>query len=169
MTWRAFVEKLRPDIYDPPVASTIRSQSHMDTHIPPPPSSSPSSSTARDKTPTQADEAYLADLESAFDLLEQLLNPDCTRRITPEKALYHAFLAPPSPEEQDNEFFPHPFGKGVCSEDHYLDDVTNYPWVRYKVRLENGEWKWERRCLLAGEGIAIGKQPCEFHREEFLV
>jgi hypothetical protein len=69
----------------------------------------------------------------------------------------------------DDEFVPHPFGEGVCKEWHFRDDVTEQPYV--KVMMAEDEVGEERReetlTLVAGEGIAIGRQPCEFHRNEF--
>ena len=88
------------------------------------------------------------------------MQPESTRRITPRGALYHAFL-----EElpEDDEFFPHPFGEGICGEWHFIDTVTEEPCV--KVNLGNG--KVEVRRLTGGQGLAIGRHPCEFHRAEY--
>jgi len=70
----------------------------------------------------------------------------------------------------DDEFVPHPFGEGVCKEWHFRDGVTEQPYVKVVVEEEDeaGEGrKEETLTLVAGEGIAIGRQPCEFHRNEF--
>ncbi|EEB93696.1 hypothetical protein MPER_07611 [Moniliophthora perniciosa FA553] len=77
-------------------------------------------------------------------------------------------------ELSDDEFVPHPFGKGVCAKYHFRDDVTEEPCVRVyadeddtyvvgghrKVPLNR---KLEVVRLVSGEGVAIGKQPCEYH------
>lgn len=65
----------------------------------------------------------------------------------------------------DDEFVPHPFGEGACREWHFRDDVTEQPYV--KVAVEGEERREETLTLVAGEGIAIGRQPCEFHKNEF--
>lgn len=69
----------------------------------------------------------------------------------------------------DDEWFPHPFGEGVCGEMHFRDDVTEEPFIRVRVTNEEtmGEGRGEVRKLVAGEGIAIGNWPCEFHKEEY--
>jgi cell division control protein 7 len=74
------------------------------------------------------------------------------------------------PEEaEDDEWFPHPFGGGVCGEKHFKDEVTEEGCVRVRVIDSSGEGKEreEVRRLVSGEGIAIGRMPCEFHREEY--
>jgi cell division control protein 7 len=110
-----------------------------------------------DENPTA--ESHAADLENAFDLLEQLMQPESIRRITPRGALYHGFL---KDEQDDDEFFPHPFGEGVCGDLHFVDEVTEEPCV--KVILGENH---EIRRLVAGEGMAIGSYPCVFHRTEY--
>lgn len=87
------------------------------------------------------------------------MQPESTRRITPRGALYHPFLAE---EPEDDEHFPHPFGEGICGDWHFIDDVTEEPCV--KVSLDAGDAEVKR--LVAGQGIAIGRYPCEFHRAE---
>jgi cell division control protein 7 len=92
--------------------------------------------------------------------------------MTPRGALYHPFLASPN-ELEDDEFFPHPFGKGICGQWHFKDDVTEEERVKIRVFGEEqlgdnaNEERYEVRTVLAGEGIAIGRQPCEFHRDDF--
>jgi len=97
------------------------------------------------------------------------MHPESTRRMTPRDALYHPFLADPS-EPEDDEFFPHPFGEGVCGDWHHLDEVTEEACVRVNVGVNgdgDGEGGGEVRRVMAGEGIAIGRWPCEFHRREY--
>jgi cell division control protein 7 len=84
-------------------------------------------------------------------------------------------------EEDDDEYVPHPYdgGQGRCHEYHFRDEVTDVECVRMIVRCEcddcqeedgPGEGSGHQGCyeevraLVAGEGIAIGKNPCEFHR-----
>jgi cell division control protein 7 len=105
-------------------------------------------------------ESHMADLECAFDLVEQLMQPESTRRITPRSALYHPFL---ESEPEDDELFPHPFGEGACGARHFVDDVTEEPCVR--IRLRDGTDEVKR--LVAGEGIAVGRNACEFHQIEY--
>ncbi|KAI6003609.1 kinase-like protein [Pisolithus albus] len=86
-------------------------------------------------SPTQ--ESHNRDIENALNLLESLMEPDSTRRITP---------------------------RGVCGRYHYTDKVTEEPYV-----LVNADGKESVRRLVAGEGIAIGKDPCEFHSKDFVL
>ena len=88
------------------------------------------------------------------------MEPEAIRRITPRKALNHPFLRDPE-EPDDDEFVPHPFGGGVCGKYHFVDDVTDDLCVRVKVE---GSEEWTTLCVQSGEGIAIGRNPCEFHR-----
>lgn len=123
--------------------------------------------------PLISPEQHTSDVDSAFDLLEQLLHPESTKRITPKRALAHPFLAGKSGEDDclpdDDEFVPHEFGEGVCGKWHIRDEVTDEMCVRIKVRCECGECggveREEVRVLKPGEGIAIGSQPCEFHED----
>lgn len=182
--WREFVQKQNeslmvphnpnPNYYPYNIHPT---QSHINSHLPPPSSSSSgndrSSPSARSPSPSSVahalalptPEAHALDIDSAFDLLEGLMNPDSTRRMTPRDALYHPFLADPS-EPEDDEFFPHPFGEGVCGDWHLIDEVTEEPCVKINFDLD-GEGAGEVRKVAAGEGIAIGRWPCEFHRKEY--
>jgi len=93
------------------------------------------------------------------------MQPESTRRMTPREALYHPFLADPS-EPEDDEFFPHPFGEGICGVWHHLDEVTEEPCVRMNLDAEE-DGGVEVRRVMAGEGIAIGRWPCEFHQREY--
>ena len=74
-------------------------------------------------------------------------------------------------EEDDDEFVPHPHdaGKGRCREYHFRDEVTDVECVRVVTHGEvdgpgHESYYEEVRALVAGEGISIGKNPCEFHR-----
>ena len=89
------------------------------------------------------------------------MEPESHRRITPRGALYHPFLADPS-EPEDDELFPHPSGEGLCQKYHFKDAVTEEHCV-----LLNADGQEKVRRLVAGEGIAIGNTPCEFHKREF--
>lgn len=89
------------------------------------------------------------------------MEPESHRRITPRGALYHPFLTDPS-EPEDDELFPHPSGEGVCQKYHFKDTVTEEHCVLLNI---DGQEKVRR--LVAGEGIAIGSTPCEFHGREF--
>lgn len=116
-------------------------------------------------------EQHVSDVDSAFDLLEQLLHPESTKRITPKRALSHPFLAGKPGEEDtlpdDDEFVPHEFGKGVCGKLHYRNTGTREMGVRVKAKCECGRCegveRFEKRAVVPGEGVAIGRQPCEFH------
>ncbi|KIM63697.1 hypothetical protein SCLCIDRAFT_1214088 [Scleroderma citrinum Foug A] len=169
MSWREFVEKQNPRLREIPLPDDRYYPYHSaDRPHPPPPSSSStfdpssgprSSSPITHVQPTQ--ESHDEDVENALSLLEKVMESDSTRRITPRDALYHPFLTHPS-EVEDDELFPHPFGEGLCQTYHFIDEVTEEPCVLVDV---NGHEKVRR--LVPGEGIAIGKNPCEFHRKEF--
>ena len=186
MPWREFVQKqneqlmepLKPDPRFYPYNTNIsRTQSQINSHLPPPSSSSSHdrSSSTRSSSPPHSfelptPESHAQDISSAFELLDGLMHPESTRRITPRDALYHRFLAPdPSESEHDDdEFFPHPFGEGVCGDLHHLDEVTEEMCVRVGVSFGEGEeGGGEVRRVMAGEGIAIGRWPCEFHKREY--
>ncbi|SJL02567.1 uncharacterized protein ARMOST_05898 [Armillaria ostoyae] len=136
MTWREFCEKQNPEIDTPP---------------PPNPDFYPHAD-----TPT-SEEEHRQDLDNAFDLLENLLHPEVVHRISPRDALYHPFLAE---SVGDDEFFPHPFGEGVCAHLHRIDGVTEQPSV--VIETEKGQ---TMKLLEHGQGLAIGNQPCEFHQD----
>ena len=169
MSWREFVEKQNPRLREISLPDDRYYPYHSaDRPHPPPPSSSStfdpssgprSSSPITHVQPTQ--ESHDEDVENALSLLEKVMESDSTRRITPRDALYHPFLTHPS-EVEDDELFPHPFGEGLCRTYHFIDEVTEEPCVLVDV---NGHEKVRR--LVPGEGIAIGKNPCEFHRKEF--
>ncbi|KAK7029416.1 Cell division control protein 7 [Paramarasmius palmivorus] len=75
-------------------------------------------------------------------------------------------------ELSDDEFVPHPFGKGVCAKYHFKDEVTEEPCVRVYAEDDDvgtvdrkvpRKRSMEVLRLVSGQGLAIGKQPCEFH------
>ncbi|KAG1768655.1 kinase-like protein [Suillus occidentalis] len=180
ISWREFVVKQNPNIFKPGTPDPrYYPYNGYDTHSPgglnyPPPSSSSSygyrqtsSSRSRSTTPTRAStpapptaDSHRADVEAGLSLLAEVMHPESTRRITPRGALYHPFLADPS-EPEDDDLFPHPFGDGVCGKWHYVDEGTDEQCV---IILDEGEQKGRR--VMSGEGIAIGRWPCEFHRNE---
>lgn len=135
MSWRDFVMKNNPLLSDPP-------------HSPPP---------APSREEDEADVArYHQDVELALDLLEKILHPMCTQRLTARDALYHPFLFEESSTDDDN--CPHPLGEGVCSSLHFQDSVTEEHCVRI---YERDGLKVQK--VHSGLGIAIGNSPCVFH------
>ncbi|EPQ58916.1 kinase-like protein [Gloeophyllum trabeum ATCC 11539] len=163
ITWREFVTRQNPDLLTPPKPDlryypySCRGSSSDNL---PASSAKSSKSDLESSSPEPPDpDTHAADIECALDLLENVMNPECTKRFTPRDALYHPFLVEPEKYE-DDEYFPHPFGEGVCSEFHMIDDETDELCVR--VGTEDGE---EILRVEAGEGIAIGSHPCEFHHD----
>ena len=147
--WRDFVMKLNPDLFP-------------DADPRPKYSTAPALSTPNLEPGPM--------LDQALDLLSKCMDPMAVTRITARDALYHPFLAEedipiprprPSPSSPpcsgDDAFFPHPFGQGVCAALHFKDEVTEM----HYIRCQDGKVKY----LEAGQGIAIGPWPCEFHRE----
>ncbi|KAF5387874.1 hypothetical protein D9615_000835 [Tricholomella constricta] len=120
------------------------------------------------RTPSHA--AHRRDIEAALDLAEQLMHPQSVRRMTPKNALAHPFLRGEEGDfdeaADDDEFVPHCFGEGVCGQWHFVDEVTGAPGVKVPVRCECGcDEEFEEVLVLeAGQGVAIGRQPCEFHQ-----
>ncbi|KDQ64112.1 hypothetical protein JAAARDRAFT_187487 [Jaapia argillacea MUCL 33604] len=188
-SWREFVERQNPKLLDPPQPNPKLFPYSCETHNPPSTSETPSKSSSRshsrssspsssitphqpprESSSTPTSSTHAEDVDGAFDLLEQLMQPESTKRLTARGALYHPFLAPPEGELQDDEFFPHPFGEGVCGQLHFMDEVTEEPCVRvFCGRGKVGEedmTRMEVRRLVAGEGVAIGRMPCEFHKDE---
>ncbi|PSR80981.1 hypothetical protein PHLCEN_2v6571 [Hermanssonia centrifuga] len=174
VSWREFVERLNPKLREPPKPDhrfyPYTTPAWSETR-PPPSSSSPTShsrySASRyssgSRSPSPAtQESYAADIDNALDLLEQIMQPEAVKRMTPRAALAHPFLKDPD-EPDDDEFVPHPFGEGVCGDYHFHDEVTEEPCVR--VRAANG--KIVVRRLMAGEGVCIGRMPCEFHKKGY--
>lgn len=120
----------------------------------------------------QSAASHTREVELAIDLAEQLMNPFSTRRITPKQALAHPFLRGDEGDfdeaADDDEFVPHLFGEGVCGQWHFYDE-TGRPAVKVQVRCECAEGcedVLEEVVLVeAGQGLAIGRQPCEFHQD----
>ena len=156
------------------------------------PSSSPCSNDSSTYGPSgPTPEVHKYEMEKAFDLIDCILHPESVRRMTPRQVLAHPFLrSHPSSdgmeeeeEPDDDEYVPHSYesGNGVCRQWHFKDDVTEVESVKMMVRCQCGfchegrsrgperegvdEYYEEFRELVAGEGIAIGKSPCEFHRD----
>lgn len=178
MTWSQFVEKLNPNLMVPRRESTNfypNCKSGETTLVEPPLSSSPfpshSSSVIepakgsyrtreRSSSPIVAgEETHKAEITLALDLLEKMLNPDATRRIQPRNALAHSFLSEEAEGVCDDDTFPHAFGGGVCGDMHYYDDDTGDACVQ----LPQEDGSLQVKCVLSGEGLAIGNSPCEFH------
>ncbi|KAI0265071.1 kinase-like protein [Gloeopeniophorella convolvens] len=162
-SWSEFVEALNPRLREPPKTdaryyphgtSEASSTSGPGHHPPPPSSSSPGPATTSRSahsasSPVAEVQEHTADVEQALDLLERLLHPESTRRITPRGALYHPFLHEGG--AGDDAFFPH-------------HDVTDE--MRVRVRTEDGGTTVVP--VMAGEGVAIGNDPCEFHHYDDL-
>ncbi|KAF9448964.1 kinase-like protein [Macrolepiota fuliginosa MF-IS2] len=176
--YRAYLQEEAERAQQPPLSSSPTSPTDPDTTFTitkPDPGPIPTSATPSLTRPHPlfSPEQHVSDVDSAFDLLEQLLHPESTKRITPKRALAHPFLAgtPDSDDAlpDDDEFVPHEFGKGVCGKLHFRDDVTDDPRVKVKARCECGRCggveRDEVRALMPGEGVAIGRQPCEFHED----
>ncbi|KAI0308440.1 hypothetical protein OF83DRAFT_1089827, partial [Amylostereum chailletii] len=151
----------------------------------PPPSSSseahhtsPASSDSIFVTSPQmpTDDAYAEDIDNALDLLDKIMHPESIKRYTPRQALYHPFLREDGAEREDDGFFPHPFGEGVCGEWHFIDDQTDELCVRIRVGEDEVGSEDEDndedekgtvvRRVAAGECIAIGNRPCAMHMDE---
>ncbi|KAI0722295.1 kinase-like protein [Cerioporus squamosus] len=167
ISWKEFVERQNPDVRVPPPPEYTYYPYTLPEHRTrtrqyPSSSSSPGPSSQSNRTPSptpsEADR-YSAEIDLAFDFLEKAMEPDSTRRMTPRTALYHPFLRDPNAEE-DDEYVPHPFGDGICGALHEVDDADD---LCIKVRVE-GRDGWVTRKVQAGEGIAIGRRPCEYHQ-----
>ena len=194
VSWRDFVIRQNPGIYKPRrpnpkfyphTAPSRSSPDRRSASHPPPTSSSPHSFAAPRFSPSiddpdderaldeeiEVETKYRKEIDTALDFLEQIMHPECTRRLTPRQALYHAFLHEPAGESgegggDDDDFYPHPYGHGVCGEWHEWDEDAEEMIVRVKVTNAEGQEEWVRRVVAPGEGLAIGRQPCEFHRKE---
>lgn len=176
--------------YYPYNQTSYNPRAHNDTHHLPPPSSSSSPTTHRysydrDSSPLSPTDPILPtaqsharDVEDALNLVEQLMHAESIKRLTPRDALAHPFLREGDDDDEhgaeDDEFFPHPFGEGVCGEWHFRDGVTEDPHVKLNMPCECGrlgcdeEMRYEEVMTLeAGQGIAIGRQPCEYHQNEY--
>ncbi|KAJ7654984.1 kinase-like protein [Mycena polygramma] len=186
ISWTAFVTKQNPELYTPPKPdpnywphnTTHYSEADATTNadsLPPASSSSPSrgsspfsagSSTvsAAALKENAARDARKRDVDLAFSLLQGLLEPEACKRTTPKDALAHPFLLEVD-EPADDEVFPHPFGQGACKKHHLVDGVTDEQSVVLFEPLQNGQLKRTFRKVAPGQGIAIGRQPCEFHQD----
>ncbi|RDB20032.1 Cell cycle serine/threonine-protein kinase hsk1 [Hypsizygus marmoreus] len=205
MPWRVFVEKQNPALYDPPEpdlryypynsptyhphTESEHQQRQQQHHDPPPSSSSASSppplyfprssspaSGPNDAIPAPTRASHRAEIESAFDLLEKLMHPESTKRLTPDRALAHEFLRAGSDgafdeAADDDEFVPHLFDEGVCREWHFRDEVTDAPCVKVSTPCGCGcgETVEEILTLVSGEGVAIGRQPSFDFLRMFLI
>ncbi|KAF7320125.1 Kinase-like protein [Mycena kentingensis (nom. inval.)] len=184
MSWHSFVMKQNPSLMDPPkprppfeMDMMLEDETELDGHssaVVTPHSSSSPDSRQRSSSPSSmpTDEAlrhtHKRDVEMAFSLLDGLLEPDAHLRMTPKNALAHSFLRDDGPD--DDETTPHPFGQGVCAKFHFLDGVTDEPFVRVYEPLRPGQTtrRLGARGVLPGQGLAIGRQPCEFHQDSAL-
>ncbi|KAF7310774.1 Kinase-like protein [Mycena chlorophos] len=180
VTWSSFVSRQNPDVYEPPKASPTFSmmmdndtdldgQLHTDSI--PPSSPSRAASSSKSGTPPVDDsirESHKRDVDLAFSLLDGLLEPEACRRMTPSQALAHAFLRDDGPDEHDT--LPHPFKSGVCAKYHIVDNVTEEPSVLVFEPLQPGQTarRLGTRGVAPGQGIAIGREPCEFHQDSAL-
>ncbi|KAJ7092563.1 kinase-like domain-containing protein [Mycena epipterygia] len=186
ITWNSFVTKQNPDLYTPPKPDPTYypyntpnySELENTDSLPPPPASSSSPSRASspisvssmDTTATlkesAARDAHKRDVEFAFSFLQGLLEPEAHKRTTPRDALTHPFLLDID-EPADDEMFPHPFGEGVCERYHFVDEVTEEQFVKVYEPLRPGQSvrRLGTKRLAPGQGIAIGRQPCEFHKD----
>jgi len=169
--WREIVETLNPKLWVQPKSalclnpySLSEASSGGGSYAPPPSSSSPGAGTVLNETrwPSPIVDDHETELEQALDLLERLMHPESIKRITPQQALYHPFLRESEEGEGDDAFFPHPFGEGVCGEWHFIDPVTE----EYRVQIRTEDGSMRVITVMAGEGISIGDEACEFHRRE---
>ncbi|VDB89994.1 unnamed protein product [Peniophora sp. CBMAI 1063] len=177
MTWSTLMRKLNPDVRTPR-APDLRFYPYYSARATPPPSSSPTSSSrsspAAPLPPSPS--TWERDVADALSLLEQLLEPESIKRITPAKALAHPFLAiPGSPD--DNEV-PHPVGEGRCGKWHFVDEDTGDLMIRVRPRSGDDLLQYAYKCpqipgtvikrIDAGDpdGVAIGPSPCHIHQHE---
>ncbi|EMD40386.1 hypothetical protein CERSUDRAFT_130184 [Gelatoporia subvermispora B] len=167
ISWRDFAERLSPELRNPPTIDPQLYPYNLSSSLPttaPPSSSSPLPrfSPSRSSPPpemTVSAEEHAADVEAVLDFLEGVMHPESTRRLTPRDALAHPFLREPgAPVDADDEVVPHPFGGGVCGQWH--SETEEGQFVRVRVNGMTLE-----REVAVGEGIAIGRQPCEFHQD----
>ena len=167
------METLNPNLREPPKGAVCQdpysiseAPSGGGSYASPPSSSSPDAGAASCEThwpfPRANVQDHHTDVEQALDLLDRLLHPESIKRITPRQALYHPFLHESDEGEGDDVFFPHPFGEGVCGEWHFVDPVTE----EFRVRVRTEEGTTSVLPVMAGEGMAIGNEACEFHRDE---
>ncbi|KAG6919762.1 hypothetical protein DXG01_001598 [Tephrocybe rancida] len=205
MSWREFVEKQNPTIYDPPEPDLryyphnqpafhahMNQLEHSRHSVPPSSSSSSSSPTSlffpRSSSPPMSGEgtslsgllapsptSHRQEVDSAIDLAEQLMNPFSVRRITPKEALAHPFLRGEEGDfdeaANDDEFTPHVFGEpgSDCAQWHYVNDLGDHI-VQVQIMCGCGEpgcddFEMDEIQVEPGQGLAIGRQPCEFHQD----
>ncbi|KAG6848438.1 hypothetical protein H0H93_016951, partial [Arthromyces matolae] len=151
----------------PPSSSTVSSPTSLYF----PRSSSPAmldaEPTVEDLLRPPSEEKHRKEIELAIDLVEMLMNPFSTRRITPREALAHPFLLGEEGDfdeaVDDDEFAPHLFGEGVCGHLHFRDE-TGAPAVKVQIRCECDDTACEEvieEVILVepGQGLAIGRQP----------
>jgi cell division control protein 7 len=135
-------------------------------------------------------ERHSKEMKQAFHFLESVLHFESTKRLTPRKALYHPFLEEAGCLEDDT-YAPNTPGNGVCRELHQV--IQDVHWVTIMKRcscrkggshdneedddvvghtgaedVDDEEWCGEMVSedvqVEAGHGIAIGNNPCEYHR-----
>ncbi|EJF62253.1 kinase-like protein [Dichomitus squalens LYAD-421 SS1] len=175
ISWREFVERQNPELRVPPPPDANYYPYTLPDRRPrtrPPPSSSSgyspgrSSPSERGHSPTPSEvERHYADVDDALDFLEKVMEPESVKRMTPRAALYHPFLRDPDGRD-DDEFVPHPFGGGVCRDLHFVDEDDDYC---VRVKVDGGrDDEWAVRKVHPGEGLAIGRQPCVFHKDLLL-
>lgn len=160
MSWGEFVKRNNPDITCPLPWNSRCIPDCSSSHI---------------KQSVSELEAYQQDLEHALDLLEHLLMPESTSRITARDALYHPFLIESSEplygptqsssnvtdiDNGDDDHCPHPIGEGVCGQYHDIDRKKKKH--RVQIPTPNGDIF---HFVQFGEGIPIGKRPCKFHTD----
>ncbi|KAF7306773.1 Kinase-like protein [Mycena indigotica] len=182
--WSSFVLQQNPDLYERPKSATsfdmlsendtdLDGQMNTDS-MPPVSSSSPSHSPSSPGSKASVAfsnslmESHKRDVDLAFSLLNGLLEPEAHKRFTPKLALAHDFLRDEGPDDQDT--VPHPFGVGVCAKYHFIDEVTEELFVKVFEPLQPGQTirRLGTRGVAPGEGIAIGRSPCEFHQDSSL-
>lgn len=178
VSWKHFIIKQNPDLYTPLPPNPNFYPCYRKN---PPPSPSDSGEGGEGVEPAMmelgrpSEDKHKEDVDAAIDLLDKLLHHESPRRYTPRQALYHPFLREHEEEEVsggriggDDMFFPHPFGEGRCKKYHGRDERTGEPFVRVFTNEEEGGGggggKMEVKTLMAGEGLAIGEEPCRFHR-----
>ncbi|KAF9480183.1 kinase-like protein [Pholiota conissans] len=168
-----------PSSGDPDASILPESTSHSDRHANPP--------TAR---------RHNQELQLALHLLDAVLQVESTKRYTPRQALYHKFLDEAA-VDGDDKYFPHPPGEGVCAEHHFFDASGGMHWVKVRSKCEckdgeehermmegmvdldayegvvkreedgPGHWVEAEIEVQAGQGVAIGTNPCEYHRNMY--
>jgi cell division control protein 7 len=149
MTWQEFIELQNLNLLVPRAA---------DPRMYPYSRQSPMRRAAR-RQGTPSPGSHAQSIRQAVSLVTLLLHPESHHRYTPREALAHPFLAVEG--EDDDDFFPHPYGGGVCGEWHEMsDDGTQWA----KVRDET-EWGVKVVEVAAGQGQAIGRAPCELHTD----